>query len=91
MPLACIRLLDAIGIDPKSPAELRKLRETIRWADEAQAQEIKRANDEEAEARQRLHERRTRLYGLLFGVAATAIGSLVTWVISHTTIGFMLH
>jgi hypothetical protein len=79
MPVFCQRFFDAINIDPFSSDHQRKLRETLRWADEEQAAKARK----EEERAQDKRERRARAYTFLCGAAATVFGIVATWLWQH--------
>lgn len=70
------RFLLAIGIDPDSGADQKKLRETLRWADAEQEAQAKREADRAAGRRERRSRNWVFLYGAgstIFGIAATGL------------------
>lgn len=64
------RFFQAIGIDPTSTADQRKIRDAIRWVETRQEAETRR----EAELAQDRRERRSRYWVLVYGAASTLLG-----------------
>jgi hypothetical protein len=85
LPRSCVDLLGRLGVNVDSEEDIRDLAATIRWAAEERARQAQRSLDLAADKR----ERRSRLYAVGYGMAATGIGGLVTWLISHGTIGLI--
>ncbi len=73
----CETFLKAIGIDPT--ADVKKIRETLRWADEEQAEKLKRAVEKALDAR----EKRSRNYAFIYGTAATVVSIIATALWTH--------
>lgn len=79
LPPSCVALLQRIGVDTGNPQDIRDLAATVRWATEERMRQAQREVDRSADRR----ERRSRLYAVGYGVVATGVGGLVTWLISH--------
>jgi hypothetical protein len=75
----CVRFFDAIGVDPTSPDDRRRVREALRWAAEEQSEKSRLA----AEAVVDRRDRRMRRFALLYSIAATLVGGLTTWLVTH--------
>jgi len=73
----CETFLKAIGVDPT--ADVKKIRETLRWADEEQAEKVKRAVEKTLDAR----EKRNRNTAFLYGTVATVVSILLSAGFSH--------
>jgi hypothetical protein len=69
-PLAalCQRLLDSLGIDPASAADMRRLRAALDWVERKQANE---------------RDQRGHWFLALYGIGATVTGTILAWLIQH--------
>ncbi len=79
-------LLQRIGVDTSNPRDIRALADAFRWATEERARQMQREADRAADRR----ERRWRLYAAGYGMVATVVSGLLTWLIPLITRGWHL-
>jgi hypothetical protein len=72
-----VALLQRIGVDTSNPQDIRDLAATIRWAAEQRVLQAQRELDRSADRR----ERRWRFYAAGYGLVATVVSGLLTWLI----------